>query len=213
MGKVRIDIKTIALIGGTGRVGRHIAATAVQKGYGVRLLRRSPGAEAAGGMEVIGGDARDRKSLRMLLAGCHAVINAYGQSPKGEQLYSEVTREILALMKEGGIPRYIGVTGGSLVLPHDRRGLFNRTAAGVFRMMYPEMIAAKEKEYGVIAGSEAKWTLVRLPFVSEGAAAGKIKVSHTSMPGYRITNGAIASFLVDQVTDPSHVGMTPFIAN
>jgi len=116
-------------------------------------------------------------------------------------------------MERRGIRRYIGVTGGSLTIEGDRKSLTNRLGALLFRMLYPGMIEDKTKELAVLRSSDVDWTLVRLPFVSEGGETGDWKVNLADMPGYRINNADIARFLVRQIEDRAYVGKTPFIAN
>jgi len=50
-------------------------------------------------------------AIRSLLKDCQVVINTFGQPVKEPPLYSSVTKNILAIMAEPGINRYIGVIG------------------------------------------------------------------------------------------------------
>ncbi|MDT3425390.1 putative NADH-flavin reductase [Paenibacillus forsythiae] len=205
----------IAIIGGTGRAGRHLAYKALDNGHSVRLLVRNPKkwTDDDDKIQIIAGDARNESSIRLLLDGCDAVINTFGQPVKAEPLYSGITRQILAVMNEYGIQRYIGVTGGSLNVEGDRKSWSNRIVSKGFEILFRKMIADKKKELALLMKSGLDWTLVRLPFVVEGAETGTIKEHLTDVPGRTITNEDIARFLINQIDDAKYVRKTPCISN
>ncbi len=73
----------VALTGGTGFVGSHVADALLASGYRVRALVRRP--EAPGwlkGMdvEIVKGDVRDASSLDALVEGAEAVVHAAGKT-------------------------------------------------------------------------------------------------------------------------------------
>lgn len=210
-----VQNKRIAVVGGNGKAGRFVVQKALEKGYAVRMLVRNPQRVTVSDerVEVTKGNAEDISSIQALLEGCDAVINTLGQPNKATPIYSKVTSHILATMKELGIQRYITVTGGSLNAPGDRKSLINKIGAWLFRRLYTDMIADKEKELRILLKSDADWTLVRLPFVIEKPAVGKIKVNLHDMPGMKMTNLDIANFLVNQISDTKYIRKYPFISN
>lgn len=205
----------IAIIGGTGKVGRYIATKAIQDGYQVRMLVRNPERlkYCNDKIDVIQGDAQDIDSIRLLLKDCHIVINTFGQPNKDLPIYSIVTKNILTIMDEFKISRYIGVTGGSLNIKGDNKSFLNKIGAKIFEIFFSQMIIDKKKELSILNNSNAEWTLIRLPFVVEGRGFGHIKESMTDMPGIKITNEDIASFIINQIENKMYVRKTPFIAN
>lgn len=205
----------IAIVGGNGKVGRFIAKRALEDGHQVRMLVRDPTrlTNTDERIEIVKGDAQDINSIRSLLKGCHIVINTLGQPVKDSPIYSSVTKSILTAMNELGIRRYIGVTGGSLDITGDNKNIINKIGARIFRFLFPKMMADKKMELAILARSDVEWTLVRLPFVVEGSAAGNIKESLTDMPGIKITNTDIADFIINQISDKKYIRKTPFIAN
>ncbi|WP_223067211.1 NAD(P)-dependent oxidoreductase [Paenibacillus caui] len=206
----------IAIIGGTGKVGSYIVKQALAEGYPVRMLVRNPEKVTVSDdrLEVVKGDAKDSKAVSAALEGCGAVINSFGQ-PNREPfpIYSQVTQQILLLMKEAGIQRYIGVTGGSLNAPGDRKSIGNRIGAAIFPLLYPAMMKDKRKELDILRNCNADWTLVRLPFVADGPATGKIKVNETDMPGMKMRSADIAAFILKQISDAQFIRKYPFISN
>lgn len=87
----------IAIIGGTGKVGKRIAAKALEEGYQVRMLVRNPEKVTLRDdrVEVLEGDVQNPEDIQKLLIDCQVVINAFGQPLKGKQIYSNVTETIL----------------------------------------------------------------------------------------------------------------------
>lgn len=205
----------IALIGGNGKAGRYITEKALQNGYQVRMLVRSPERYNISDerVELVKGDAQDLASIQSLLKGCHTVINVVGQPKKGQSIFSTVTSNILTVMKETETRRYIAVTGGSVNAPGDKKSILNKIGAKMFRWFFPDMMIDKHKELEILLQSDANWTLVRLPFVLEGPATDNVKESLTDMPGMTIRNMDIAEFLIDQILDTGYIRKTPFISN
>ena len=75
----------IAIIGGTGFVGRYIVAELARRGHRLRLLVRRPDRAkfllplgTPGQIALVAGRASDTDSLRRCIAGCQGVINAVG---------------------------------------------------------------------------------------------------------------------------------------
>lgn len=206
---------TIAILGGTGKVGVHVANQAIQDGYDVRLLVRNPDKVKNNGerVQLVKGDAQNKEDLRSLLKGSRIVINCFGQPLKAEPIYSEVTNNLLSIMGEYHINRYIGVTGASLTIQGDMKKWLNSLGAKVFECIFSKMINDKRKEHNILLHSNSNWTLVRLPFVKEGVEIKRVKENLTDMPGSIINNGTIAKFLIEQVEDHRYIRKAPFISN
>lgn len=206
----------IAIIGGTGKVGRYIAAAALRQGYQVRMLVRNPNklVNPDDRIEILQGTADDINDIRLLLQDCRIVINAFGQPAGDAPLYSLVTSHVLEVMNELEISRYVGVTGGSLTLEGDRKRLRNKIGAMLFKAFFPAMIKDKQKEAAILEQyCNIEWTLIRLPFVVEGRISGDIiKENLTDLPGIKISNQDIARFIIGEAEDKKYIHKAPFIA-
>lgn len=209
-------ISKIAVIGGTGMVGKRIASKALEKGYQVRMLVRNPKKVILkdAKLEIVKGDVRNRKEIQTLLKDCDVVINTFGQPMKGKQIYSNVTETILSVMDDLQIDRYIGVTGGSLTITGDKKGFINRVGAKMFEVLYSDMMKEKKKEWELLNENRLmKWTLIRLPFIADKQETGRVKENLTDMPGTKITNGDIAAFIMGQIKSSKYIHKAPFISN
>ncbi|KOP72779.1 NADH-flavin reductase [Lysinibacillus sp. FJAT-14745] len=206
----------IAIIGGTGKVGRHIATHAIQKGYHVRMLVRNPEKlqYKNDAIEIVKGQVQDIENIRELLKDCQVVINTFGQPTKEEPMYSKVTNNIFMVMKDLNISRYLGVSGGSLTIKEDKKSITNRFGAKMFEVFFPKMMKDKKSEWEFLSNNEQiKWTLIRLPFVKDSLTSNQIKENLTDMPGTKITNQDIAAFIIDHINNTQYVHKAPFISH
>ncbi|MGN4671260.1 SDR family oxidoreductase [Bacillus cereus group sp. MYBK106-1] len=205
----------IAILGANGKAGKILVNEALEKGYQVKILtRNSTNTEKINeNIETIIGDARNFSTIQDLLQGCSAVINAVGQPKNESYIFSTVTKHILEAMKESKIKRYILISGGSLNVTGDQKGIVNKIGATLFKLFLLKMMQDKYKELQIIQNSEVDWTIVRLPFVIEGNGIGSIKESLVDMPGIKIQNGDIAPFVIKQINSDRYVGKCPFISN
>ncbi|WP_102275303.1 NAD(P)-dependent oxidoreductase [Cytobacillus massiliigabonensis] len=206
----------IAIIGGTGKVGRHIVSRAIENGYQVRMLVRNPERLTLRDdrIEIVEGDIRNTETIRILIKDCQIVINTFGQPLKEQPIYSSVTENILEIMEDFQIDRYIGVTGGSLTIDGDRKSIINRVGAKMFELFFSNMMADKKKEWHILNNKKfIQWTLIRLPFIVESKEIGLVKENLTDMPGTKITNSDIATFIINQIRNLRYVHKAPFISN
>jgi len=206
----------IAIIGGTGTVGRHIAKRAIQQGYQVRMLVRNPERVSYihDKIEFVQGQIQEIETIRELLSDCKVVINTFGQPTKEKPIYSQVTKNILGVMTELTITRYIGVSGGSLTISGDNKRMLNRFGAKLFELIFPVMMEDKKAEWELLSKDKhIQWTLIRLPFVKDTLKTKKIKESLTDMPGTKITNRDIATFIMEHVENTKYIHKAPFISH
>lgn len=93
--------RPILLIGGTGRIGRHVAAGLVARGIRPRVLARDPDVAASalgGGVELRRGDLDDAASLMAAMEGAGA---AYLASAVGPRLVEQHARAIDCARRAG----------------------------------------------------------------------------------------------------------------
>lgn len=208
----------VAIVGGSGNVGRFLIQRAPEAGYQVRILMRSPNkiTLSNGKIEVVQGDARDIASIRSLLQDCDAVLNALGQREQYEYevpTFSIATDHVLTVMKELGIRWCILVRGFSVDAPGDHKDLRTRLFSTLVRCLIHEIWVDWQKELDTLLSSDVEWTLVRLPMVVDEPPSGQVRVNLASSPGKKITGYDLANFVVAQLAEPTYVGKAPFIGN
>ncbi|QJW89628.1 NAD(P)H-binding protein [Spirosoma taeanense] len=206
---------TIAILGGAGKTGRPLVQEALNAGYRIRLLLRQPETfeQTHERLEIIQGDARNPESIQQVLHECTALFSTLG-NPKEENvpILSTVTRHILTAMQERGIRRYVTVTSlyDTSTEQQDRK---TRQAAEYMQQHFPLYMADRQLEFQLLSASNLDWTYVRLPYVVEGAATGRVKVDLDYLPGEQITSADLAHFLVSQLDSRQYVRQAPFVAN
>jgi nucleoside-diphosphate-sugar epimerase len=113
----RATLMNIAITGGTGFVGRHLARALSAEGHSVLLLgrgldRRDPSIYEVAGTRFAATDLQDQELLAELLRGCHAIAHCAGINREiGRQTYQRVhvegTRNVLAAARAAGVPKIV----------------------------------------------------------------------------------------------------------
>ncbi len=115
----------ITLFGATGDLGQALLEQALAAGHDVTVLVRNPGRLRAGQRErvtLVEGDGLVAEDVRRALPeGTQAVLFAVGVDEKTSprDLCTDVTRHIIATMRERGLSRFIWCGGGSNFRPED----------------------------------------------------------------------------------------------
>lgn len=107
----------IAILGGTGNVGQRLVAEALRRGHSVTVIgRKAPATALPQGVTFVQGDVTAQTdALAKSLAGTDLLITA--------ARFADVTADqVLALVREAGIPRLLVVGGaGSLEVAPGKR--------------------------------------------------------------------------------------------
>ncbi|TAZ67075.1 NAD(P)-dependent oxidoreductase [Rhizobium ruizarguesonis] len=181
----------ILVLGATGPTGRHIVSEAVNRGYDVTVLVRSPEkATDLKGAKLVVGDARDEKALRQAIKGRDAVIPALGTPAtpfRGVTLLSTATRALANAMKAEQVSRLIAITGMGAGNSAGHGGfLFDKL---IFLLLLRKVYADKNRQEDVINRSDLDWT------------SGSI------------SRADVATFILDQVTSDAWFGGSPLITS
>ncbi len=159
----------IALVGGTGRVGRHIALEAARRGHRLRPL---PRAEF---------DVFDAEALARGLQGQDVLVSAYGAPAELAPLLVRATASMLQAMRTAGVMRIVtvGGAGGLAVAPGRRLA----DTADFPAELLPK-VKAHEEAVALLAASGLDWTcLAPAARIAPGERSGR----------YRCAVGALVS--------------------
>ncbi len=177
----------VAVIGGTGKAGKYIVKNLLAQGFSIKILLRYPEKFHISSplIEIVKGDARDLLAIRQLLKDCQAIISAVGQ-PVGEpSVFSQVTRNIIQVMHEYQMHRYILITGLNVDTPFDQKGPKTKFGTDWMKTNYPLTTADKQVEYETLVESDIDWTLVRLPMIEQTDTINEIKIDLEDCPEIR----------------------------
>lgn len=205
----------IAVIGGTGKSGKYLVQELLKRRIPIKLLlRKTSHFDIADPLvETVIGDARDYSSVTELLDGCDAVISTLSQ-PQGERtIFSDAAKNILQVMQEKEVERYIVIAGLNVDAPGDQKSEQVRFSTDWMYQNYPETTKDRQVEYELLRSSSVNWTMVRLPLIIQTEERFPVTVSLTDCPGDKISATDLAGFLVDQLSSETYVKKSPFIAN
>lgn len=210
----------LALFGATGSTGMHIIEEALKQGHILSVYTRDANklASLAGKVDVIVGNLQDREAIAKCIQGADAVISALGPNGlkiQGDRPVMHGLSNIIAAMRNAGVRRLLQVSTASYRSPQDGFSLSAQAGALFFKVFvrkaYDDIRATGE----LIASSDLDWTLVRIPFLKDGPANGKIDVGWYGKTklGSKLSRGNLAQFLVQQVAEKKFVRAAPGIAN
>ena len=207
----------IAIFGATGRTGRHLVEKALQAGHDVVAFVRDPQRARwqHERLSLVQGDAREREKVQQAVKGVDAVLSALhpaGNTP--ERAVTQATANIVRAMEEEGVERIVASCGAGVSFPQDQPRLLNRVIGWMVRTfarnVYEDMKGAAEQ----ITTSSLKWTLVRVPVLTEEPAKGHVNVDYVgSGTGPRLSREDMAAFMLEQVERDDHLHDVPVISN
>lgn len=114
----RSSTKTVCILGGTGFVGRSLAARLIREGYSVRIPTRNRQRHrrllVLPGIDLVQTDIHDERRLNLVLSGADVAVNLVGiLNEKGHDgsgfkaVHVELTEKLVAACLENGIPRLL----------------------------------------------------------------------------------------------------------
>jgi uncharacterized protein YbjT (DUF2867 family) len=205
----------ILVLGATGPTGRQIVSQAIDRGYDVTALVRSPRKAAdLKGAKLVVGDARDEKALRQAIKGRDAVISALGTpaSPiRDVTLLSTANQALVKAMNAELVSRLITVTG---IGAGDSKGhggfLFDKM---IFPLLLRNVYADKDRQEAIIKNSGLEWTIVRPSILNNKTERKAIRTltDLNAFNGGSISRADVARFLLDQVTGDNWMYRSPLI--
>lgn len=209
------SIAKIAIIGGTGKSGKYLVKSLINKGIQFKLLVRNPEKVTFdySGMELVEGDVTDRKAVGQLLKDCTAVISTLGLGipPSSPDLFGKATELILQVMAENQINRYVVVTGLNVDAEGDAKSEKTKFATEWMKTNFPISTASKQEEYEMLLNSSMDWTLVRLPMIEQTDEIRNYQVDLTDCKGDKISASSLAAFLIEQLESDKFYRLAPFI--
>lgn len=206
----------LAVFGATGGVGREVVNQALDRGDHITAYVRSPAKLdlTHPDLTVITGELTDREAVRRAVRGADAVVSALGPSldrkATGMPLV-DGTRTIVEAMQAEGVERYIGMATPSLRDPRDARSLLGLIVPFMGRAFlsraYRELLAMSQ----LVTDSPLDWTIARFTRPTDGARTGTVRAGYLGRDRIRasITRADIATFLLDQSTDPASTAPRP----
>lgn len=208
----------IAVFGATGGIGGVVVDLLLARGDEVGALVRSPEKLDARrpGLTVEVGELADTALVMRTVAGADAVVSALGpDTSRGAtgMPVADGTARIVEAMREAGVRRYVGLATPSVADPRDRPTLRGWLLPRLAAMLVPDAVAEVRATSAAVRSSDLDWTLVRVTTLTDGPPRGLPRSGYLGRDamGPRLRRADVAAFLVEQITDRTHVGACPAV--
>jgi putative NADH-flavin reductase len=210
---------TIAILGATGMAGGFVLEEALQQGYDVRALARTPGKldYVKDRIAIVPGDARDPQALNELLRGSSIIISALGpvksDGKESSMISTTVSGQVIKLMPQHSIERYIVVSGAGVNVAGDHRNLTGWLMRQLVRLSLSDILQDKQVEYQLLADSSVRWTLVRCPLIEPEHFAQEPVASMDTPSAFQLRAGELARFIIEQINSEEFLNKAPFLGS
>jgi len=208
-------MKKILILGSTGKLGKVLVSFLLIKNIKLVVLVRNPEKLDIknNNLEIIKGDVTNPKDLHDALEGINVVISVLGHGFWTKfPILKNSLENLIPLMEEKGIKRFISVSGAGLKTKNDRNSFTLNFSQRLFRVIDPYRIKDAEDQQRLLEKSNLNWTVVRTP-VHENKNSGNISYSGFKQPFIwkRVSRLAIAKFIHDNLNDEKWYKKSPII--
>lgn len=208
----------LLIVGATGGTGRALVGQALERGHEVTALVRNPLRLllSHARLTVVVGDVMDPASLDAAVRGQDAVLSALGHKRwcYPSRILSAGTQHLIDAMRRQGVRRLVVETALGVGDTWWQMGLYYTLFVRVF--ILPLYFFDKRRQEAVIHRSGLDWTLVRPGALNNGPRRGVFRqgprVGHWLWT-VGISRADVAAFMLDQLTDRGHFGVTVGIAD
>lgn len=207
----------ISIFGATGALGRECVAQALEAGYDITVLARTPSklpSEWRVDLRVVEGDGLVASDVEKALEGVEAVLFAIGiDANSPEDLCTTSTRHIFAAMPSLGVRRFVCCSGGSTPVPEDQTSIGSKFveffASHFMGLRHRDKIHQMEL---MNQHPEIEWLCLRPLQMRRGAKRGRYRVGFDRYSGLsKIHFADCAAAMLDMLSDDTWLHKAPII--
>jgi putative NADH-flavin reductase len=203
------------VLGATGGTGQQVLAQAIDAGYDVTALVRSPGkiSRQHPQLRILEGELSPG-DLAHAVRDQDAVVSALGRGKtfKSEHLIERTVPVILAAMQDAGVRRLMFTSAFGVGPTLAQSPLLPKI---FFRTLLRDIYADKAIGDDLIRRSHLDWTIVQPVMLNDGPLTRRYRsgerLALSGMPV--ISRANTAHFLLDRINDASTIGKTIVIAD
>ena len=154
----------IAIIAANGRLGQELVRLTLAEGHTIRAGTRGPSSlRDSDRLTAIACDATNYHELKALLKGQDVVFSCIGHVPGSlANVQTIATKNIVNVMKELGIKRFVTLTGTGARQPGDHITLTDRFLNFGVELMDKPRIEDGRQHVKVLEKSDLDWTVIRV---------------------------------------------------
>lgn len=216
-------MKRILLYGATGRTGRHIIDYALQKGYEITALVRSPGKLniKSDKLKVIRGLPTNIEDVRKAIHGCNAVISTLSGLPESQiitfkklnppHIMETAILNTIQCMNEIGIKRIVTLSSIGVGDSYPYAPWFMRMGIKLtnFKISFADHNAQEE----LLRRSGLDWVIARPVALNDNDEQGDLVISYNNKPAvFKMSRKRLAKFLVDALESNEFVQKSPILS-
>lgn len=199
-------MKKIIVFGAAGGTGIEIVKQALQAGYQVTAVMRSPEKFTLThpDLTIQKGDVTLAGTLDKVVTGHDAIISAIGnRSTKPTTLYSDGLRNILEAMQKNNLSRLICISAGGLDVNPKASFFVRLLTKYVLQRILKEPYADLRVMETLVKNSNANYTIVRPSRLLDKPATGNYRVGINAdiAKPFSIARADVAHFIVNHIND------------
>ncbi len=210
--------RRLAVLGGTGAVGRQLVSRARAAGHAVRVLvrdaARARALPALAGAQLVEGDARSAADVLRAVTDCDAVLVALGAPARDRSgLRTAAAAATVRAMRQAGVDRLVMLS--VLGAGETAQALDWFTRQIVFRFWLQPTIDDHTAADAIVRDSGLAWTLLRPPHFTDAPATGRVHLGFdlgARPPAMSVPRGDVAAALLDCALRPERAGQELGIA-
>ena len=209
----------IAILGSTGFLGKVLLKKALDGGYQIRTLVRTPDklGEFKDSVEFIQGSIVEVDDLEETVRGTEAVLSTVGppqRNPGKPELYEKAMEDLVAVLESQNIKRLIHTGGAAHLGGENENWDMRRRLLRLFLILVAKpILVAKQLEWEVLKKSDLDWTLVRPPRITEGELTRNVLADEKNLAGMQVNVEDLASFMLEQITSKKWIKKAPLVAS
>ena len=195
----------ILLLGATGRTGRLVLTAAKAAGHRVT----AHGRRAAEGADTQVRGPWSAPEFTAAVREADAVLSCLASSNK-EGVCSAAAAAVLHADPHA---RYLTIAGAGVDRPDDEKGLGDKAIGLAMRLVAGGMLADRQPEIDMPAASDAAWTALRPPRLTDAAGMGRWTFTFDRPATTAIPRADLAAALLEAMDRDDLVGLAPFVAS
>ena len=202
----------VIVFGATGKTGQHVLRAALAAGHEVTAFGRSVDRIDIGdpALETHKGDVFDADSVAGAVAGHDAVIVCLGPIGLSDKTtLSTGTAAVVDAMAAHDVQRLVVMSAAGV---GDSWQQIPRSSRLLVRTMLRNVFNGHQAQEAIVEQSALDWTIVRAAVLKDNPATGHYTATNTG-PNTRINRADIATALVDQLDDTTHIRSAISVTN
>jgi putative NADH-flavin reductase len=231
-------MQTIAVFGASGQTGKLFTELALNTGYDVKALVRTPSKLdlQSSNLEVIEGDLLNAEKVEQTIRSTEAVIDI--TSPRQDsplEMQKTAIQNILHAMQRHNVKRLIVLSSLPMQLqfgildPNDKPAFVHKLIMFIGKNRFlNNLLMSMLKRPGapvghvrpglerleVIKQSQLDWTIVRAPTLNNKPAQGRYRSGYLDASmRMNIARADVAAFILDELKNPQYIRKNPVVSS